>query len=333
MTTNVATNLIYYTTTPTVFRSKTKPKVSAKKSLLDFRDYLHDLRKRSNSRDYSKNNSYLIGQVFRNPRTFKTEPELHQYIKTNFFLAVEAFDDLIKLIDRKEKTINARIVSKYRELIWEFIFDLKPFVELLERRTDKTFQFFQGGKTYQNTAFELFRTCEALYWYPCIDDQIIDKKAATNLNLFSLRQSLEIKFKRIFGVFALYNKDSNDLKIRHDFFPSFIAENLKLIDLPLPNINMTELLKIYEWTNYTIHNAVNPRIWHVHYAIKCCSSIFKPTQYRRNDNKEVLSIYASIKIRNSGELLDKLMCKIYETNGSKIFCFDNILQEAIIDEK
>ncbi len=322
-----------YYTTPTVLRSKTKPKVSAKKSLYDFRDYLHDLRTRIISKDYSKNNSYLVGQVFQNVRTLQKESQLNQYLKTNLFIAVEAFDDLIALIERKEKAISARIVTKYHELIWEFIFDLKPFVELLERKKNKNFQFFRGGKIYSNSAVELFKTCESLYWYPCIDHQIIDKKAATNLNLFSLRQSLEIKFRRIFGVFALYNRDLNDIKIRHDFFPTFIAQNLDLIDLPLPNINMNELLKIHDWTNYTIHNGVNPRIWQIHYAIKICQSIFKPTQYRRNDDKEVLSIYASVKIKNNEKLLDRLMSEIYETNQRRIFCFDNTSQEAINDEK
>ncbi|MBZ0244457.1 MAG: hypothetical protein K8H85_00775 [Cyclobacteriaceae bacterium] len=330
--TKVATNLNYYLT-PKVVRSNRKVKVNAKVALYDFRDYLHDLKKRTIKKDYSVNNSYLVGNIFRELRSLKDGPELKQYLKTNLCVAVDSFDQLVSQIELKEKVINQRVLTKYADLLREFVFDLKPFVELLERETDKKFIFFRGGKDFSNSAFELFKTCEALYWYPTISNQIIDKKATTNLNLFSLRQSLEIKFRRIFGVFELYNKDLNDIKLRHDFFPNFISDNLSYIDIKLPSINMTELLRIYNWTNYTIHNAVNPRIWQINYAIKICGSIFAPGQYKRNDDKNVLSIYASIKIKNNDILTNNLIESIYEFNDKKIFCFDNVRQEAITDEK
>lgn len=328
--TKVATHLFYHLT-PKVMRGNRKINVTAKKALYDMKDYLHDLKKRTLKRDYSNNNSHLVGNIFRDLRTLKDGSELTQYVKTNMYIAIEAFDNLILQIEKKEKRIDANSLQKYSDIIREFVFDFKPFVEFLEK-DQKGFIFFRGGKSYGNSAFELFKTCEALYWYPTVGNQVIDKKATTNLNLFSLRQSLEIKFKRIFGVFELYNKDKADIKLRHDFFPNFINDNLNYIDIQLPSINMTELLKIYNWTNYTIHNAVNPRIWQIYYAIKICSSIFKSGQYKRNDDKEVLSIYASVKIKNNDFLIKQLVERIYEANDKKIFCFGNDRQEAITDE-
>lgn len=316
--TKVASHLLHKLS-PKLHKLKNKEEGgSTKSALLDFQSYLKNLKKTHLKKDYTDNNSYLVGCIYRDNSEIKAA-EINAYVKAQFHVALKSFDNLIAHIEKQEDGLNSHTINKYADLIKDYIFDLKPFVEHLERTKNPEFELFTVWKPYNSSAFELFKTCQALYWYPNIDRRIIDRKAATNLSVFMLRQSMEIKFKRVFGIYKLYDRNKNSLRLEHEFLPNFIENNKDLIKLELPGINMTDVLNIYKWTNHTIHNAINPNIWEVYYTLEIVNYLFKGGQYRKEDERQVLSVYASVKLKDNQVLLDRLMEGIYQATKQTVF--------------
>lgn len=303
-----------------------KIKVSTIKALENFAEYLNNLTSTHLRKDKSSDLEYTIGAIFKDARNIKSGSDWNNFAKNNLGFANKCFQELVEFIKNKEPKHTAKAIRKYSEIIRDYIFDLKYFVEYFERKSDPNYVMFTGGKSYNNHSYELNLISNNLYWNACYSQNIFDQKMALNVSNFTLRQSLEIKFKRILGIYDVYNKAFNGPKIKHEFFADFISDNSASFELPYTNL--TFLLKVYKWTNITIHNAENPLIWQLKLALEYVNPFFSWGEGLNKDGKKVSSIFGAVKITGYATLKDKLAEQL-GNNANEMICIEFIKPEVI----
>lgn len=295
--------------------------------LIQFQDYLEQIKEEYVSKDHSGNDEYVIGAVFKNQGKIKEGVESHNFAKITLSVANRKFKELMDVIKKKDPALKRSTILKYKDLITDYIYDVKPFVEYFKRKKEPDFFLFRGGKSYNNYNYEIFAISKNLYWNSMHSVNIFDQKMALNISCFALRQSLEIKFKRLCGIYDINNKDFDGPKLRHDFFPDFIENNK--IHFNLPYSSLSHLVNIYKWTNLTIHNAENPRIWELKFALDYIQPFFKWGEGLSKSGVRSSSIFGAIKITDAEGLKEKLLSELNKMSN-EIVCIDFIIPEAIV---
>lgn len=311
---------------------KPKYKASIKESLIEvieeFSKFIDTLKNEVVKKDNSNNLEYIIGAILKDERTLKNDSEINNFCKCSLSVANKYLKEVIGEIKKDNKKLTDKNVLKYSDLIREYLHDVKPFVEYFKRKKDPNYILFTGGKDYNNHSYEINRISNNLYWNCFYKQNIFDQKMSINISNFALRQSLEIKFKRILGIYDVYNKSLNGPKLRHDFFPDFINRNKSHFELPYTNLSF--LINAYKWTNRTIHNAENPRIWELRCVLDYVNPFFKWGEGLTNDGKKTSSIFGAVKINDYDTLKEKLIDDLYNV-GSEIVTIEFIKPEAIIE--
>ncbi|MDP2576015.1 hypothetical protein Q8W40_27840 [Vibrio penaeicida] len=270
------------------------------------------------------NYDYAVSVVFGESLNFKTETQLNAYVKCQIKVAFEWFEFLIREIRSDKKRVTSQRLLKYGEYIVDFLHDVSPFIEYFEKKSDTSFSFLQGGKNYQQHTVFIYKDSINSYWGSQSTSNVLSHKGNMSASCYFLRQSLELKFRRLLGVNDIYDSMGNSAKIRHDFFPEFIKKNMNHFEMD--DINVSNVLKIYKWTNSTIHTSATPRIWEQWFALKYCDKFFFPTNVPAGKS---WSIHNSVKIKN----LNDLWCKLYEKiteecRGDSVWCFQMSKPEA-----
>ena len=310
-------------------KHRKKIQESTKTCLLEFAKYLDEIKCNYVKKDNSENANYVIGVIFKNLNAINKPVEWNNFCKVSLSVANRKFQELVQII-ANEKDFKRKTILKYKDLIRDYVFDLKYFVEYFEQKSNSAYVFFRGGKSYNNHTYELFFISNNLYWNSIYRQNIFDQKMALNIACFTLRQSLELKFKRICGVYEINNEDYNGPKLRHEFFAEFIEENNEHFELPYASL--TELLKIYKWTNYAIHNAENPLIWELKFALDYTHPFFKWGE-DISRGTHVKSIFGAIRIKDYPNLQKKLQAKLDAQFPSEKISIKYIKEpEAIIIE-
>jgi len=239
--------------------------------LEDLSKYLDEICAREIKKNYSENIPYVAGVIFRDNKIFKTKNEFEQYCRCNLFLANEWLKFLIhENIKVNGKASHKRVV-KFKDHIHDFLHDVKPFVEYFERKRDSEFVFFTGSKYYGQLAWQIYRESCGLYWQSTQNSGTCSHTMTINLSIFSLRQALEIKFQRIVGIYRIHNKKYEEPKVKHDFYVRFVEKHLSKIKTNYSTLN--NLIKVYQWTNNTIHTGFMPFIWVQWYALELCDPL------------------------------------------------------------
>jgi hypothetical protein len=297
-------------------------------SIKEFEVYLDGLLQQIVPQTY--NTEYLIGCVY-TKRTFKKVIEYEGFAKSQLQVGIQSFKELIQVIET-EPSVDNTTLMKYADKIRNYLFDLKEYIEYFERRKDSNFILFEGRMNKKTDTSDLFRDVKTMFW----SSKVNYDSASQNISVFLIRQSLEVKFKRVLGFIDVYDEETKSLKTRHDFFATFINNNKA--NFEIPTVPITYILKIYDWCNYTIHNAINPRIWEIQYAISIIEAWFKPG-FTATDTSTSFSRYGAVKVMDYYSLrnklakeLDQLIERSNRSEGKegKIYCIAFALPESII---
>lgn len=291
------------------FKGSFKVRISTEKALLSFSVYLEKLVK-ENLKNYTPNKlPNLIPSIYRSNYILSNEISLTNYYKDSLCIACACFKELVVRIYNGKAKITFQDIKPYQQLIRSYIFDLKPYVEFFESKRDKNYEMFSGGKIYTIYPFEFNKLSGNLFWGSSYKSEVLDQRFALNLSCFTIRQSLEIRFKNALGVSQLRDHKHNNIKLKHDFFPNFIKANKEHFNLP--DIDLVSLMKIYNWTNRIIHSGTSPRVWEVQYALKSVEPLFMTKELNLEEGKRVISsIYGSIQIKDYLRLKEKLKNEI-----------------------
>ena len=122
-----------------------------------------------------------------------------------------------------------------------------------------------------------------------------------------LRQSIEIKTKRIFGIYKITKKRRNlpDFGFKRLF--NFIENNIG--DIEYNTIDFSILKSIYSWSCKYIHNGEISHQWQNETAMNYMSTIFKWGNHSHN-GKITHSAFGAFKIRNFQLVKQRLIDEI-----------------------
>lgn len=244
-------------------------------------------------RKYSKKwkEEYLVEWIYNPRRTIKDEKEIAVYNGASLHLAIRYFKNLV------EPLKDYQDLNSCKEHISSYIYDMAGFVEFFERKTDNSYIFFTGNKFYYTESHSIRRASENLFWQSPIDT-IQYQKIAFILSVMTLRQCIEIRFKRICGIERVYPKSGG--YISSAFFPEFIKNNLKYFEFP-PNFSFPHILKVYNWTHEIVHNGFQPLIWQVKFALDFTRPLFSG-----GSREPHRSVYGAVTVKNRTEMQNKL---------------------------
>lgn len=297
-------------------KSKKTYKKSAKDCLIELKDFIKESSQEYVGRKYSI--EHLIGSILKDDKRL-TENELSAFFKCNLVAAEFYFSQLCEEIQVQEGELNFYSIKKYSNKFKNFLFDFKPVIEYFKQKDDANYRFFGGAKTYLHHTFELYITYKRLFWANDSDIDIYDK-TKLNLACFTLRQSIELKLMRIFGLYEFYNKTFDGPKVGSDFFVDFISEESKYIIFE--DLKFSTLKQVYKWTNLTIHSATIPRSWELYLAIKYADKLLEPETYKNRKGRSGYSVAGKIKVNIFKRLQNELFEKLYLANDKDFVCVD-----------
>lgn len=245
-------------------------RVSTHQCLLDFLAHLRWLESRHLKKRLS--DEYLLSSCFGRPRVLRTDAEVNAFCRAHLSLAIIEFEALLKIIRGKETTISYRKARQFKDHLWDYLFDLRPIAEHLEKKRDATYEFFNGGKTSYVPSWKIFGLSRQLAIQSAYRDSIqLDHRVGQVASVFSLRQALETKFARIIAV-ALYDKNGQSPRIKHNFHYDFITNHQQFFEFPF--VKFESLKRIYDWCNSIVHNPQQPRAWQLSHAHATCEALF-----------------------------------------------------------
>ncbi|MCZ4303852.1 hypothetical protein O4G98_03825 [Zoogloeaceae bacterium G21618-S1] len=186
-------------------------------------------------------------------------------------VAISQFERLIAEMKAGHTEVKAEKLRKFSPLVHDYLHDLRPIVEYLERRKDPDYEFFRGSKSYQPMGWQLFRASRQLAVMTVNSAIRIDHNVSHIAAVFMLRQALEVKFERIIGV-SLLDKWYQSPKLRHGFHYGFIKDNLSYFEFA--SVDFARLEQIYKWCSVLLHQAIQPFAWQLPYAFSVTEGLF-----------------------------------------------------------
>lgn len=301
-------NKIVYPTT-----NSKKIKKSALRCLEELLCYIDSLVHYHIKKDYSED--HLVNTIFQESSNIRKPQQLENYCRCHLYIARNWLGALISDLKANNETSHHHVI-KFKSYISDFLFNIKTFIEYLERKKSKDYVFFNGIKHHGQHSATIFRTSMQLYWQSSENINNCSHSALINLSTFTLRQAIELKLQRIIGAQDIYDKTGNRLRTKLDMYSSFISENTDLITTNCHSIH--NILTISKWTNKTIHKGATPYIWEQWYALTVSMHLFERIEGRQND---------SWSINDPVEIIDYEKVKMrfveYATKDeSTIYCFD-----------
>lgn len=267
-------------------------KESANQCLLDVLDHLKWLQSRHAAKTYTC--EYIVATAYGKPRSLCKDVEVAAYCRVHLQLATQQFEKLIKELKGANGIVPMTNLRRFSEIVRDYLFDLLPIVEFLERRKDASYEFFRGGKSYGVASWEIFRVSRQLAIQSAFRGKPfhIDHKTSQIASIFVLRQALEAKFNRIIGVY-FFDKNEKTPKVKHDFHYAFIASNPDCFEFT--SVDFSLLGKIYDWCNSIVHQAYQPLAWQISHAQSVCSGLWADGP---NTQKGGWSIHGGVRILN-----------------------------------
>jgi hypothetical protein len=256
-------------------------------------------------------NDYLGTETYDNKTTaewiYKDYPDYNvdkeKYVKVNLFCAYKTFENIVATIETNKGGLKYHNIIKYRDLLYDFLHDINDFIFYIKRKTDPNYFFLTGGKAYSTSSFETFIMAKTFFYSSLYKKNILPYKESQGMVAMAIRQSIEIKTKRVLGIYMIQKTKRNlqDYGFKRLF--KFIEDNQT--DITYDPIDFEILKTIYGWSCAYIHNGELSYIWQTEWALNYLNTFFKPG-ISSSSGKTRLSIFGAFKLRNYNSLKTKL---------------------------
>lgn len=162
------------------------------------------------------------------------------------------------------------------------------------------------------------------FYSSLIKKNVFPYKESQGMVAMTIRQSIEIKTKRILGIYKI-----NKVKIKAKDYGfkrlfEFIEENRS--DILYDPIDFEVLKDIYKWSCAYIHNGDVSFLWQTETALSYLRTYFAPGVSQAANKR---SVFGAFKIRNYNSLKSKL--NSFVGADYRIVFLHNIEVEAIIE--
>lgn len=284
-----------------------RPKISAYKCIKNIYNYIKFIKQKHAPKDYLNNPNNVIGKIYRINPKLKNNNEYKDYCRIQISLAYSYFKDLLLNIKNEEK-VNYYSIKKYYDHIHDFLHDISGYIDYFEKNENEEKYFLNGGKAYAQKGWMRYHNAINKFWNKN-NNEYLSNKNNFNDSVFNLRQSIEIKCRNIIGISIIYDRKLNPIKLRHEFFLEFLNQNKDIIETNYQNL--TGIIKIFQWTNISIHTSIMPYVWEQWYALRYCQDFFNPSPIIEG---KPWSRDNAIKIKNYPKLINKFYDSLKNQN-------------------
>jgi hypothetical protein len=232
-----------------------------------------------------------------------TTAEEEEYVKVNLFAARKSFNSIVNEIAAMKGGLSFNNIKLYRQLIYDFLHDISGFINFYRRKKDSKFVFLTGDKNYFTSSFETFMVARGLFYNSLIKDNPLPYKESQGMVSMTLRQSIEIKTKRIFGIYKInkVRRCASDYGFKRLF--DFIEANK--VDIDYNPVDFEILKHIYKWSCAYIHNGEISYLWQTENAFNYLKTYFAPGTHT-GSKTTTSSVFGAFKLSNFNSLRAKL---------------------------
>lgn len=242
----------------------------AAKAVSDFMALLISLENKHAKKDWS--NEYLISNVFGRSRPLKNDAERGAHCRTHLKIAVRQISRLISnLNDPVTGSISAAKVESHKDILTDYVFDLAEIIPWLERK-NPAFIYLEGGKNADVHSWQVYLLSRQLAYQSVRSNQpkYFDHKPAQIAAIFVLRQSLELRFERLVGVYP-EDRKGKPPRLWHGFHQEFINAYPQFF--LCRGFDIKELRPVYDWCSEIVHLAYQPFAWQLDWSLELCGRL------------------------------------------------------------
>lgn len=222
--------------------------------------------------------AYLVERVFSRTRKFTTKHEEVNWLRCHLRVGITQFEELAaSLRTDNSGTMSLAQLDKWHDVFIDYIYDFNIVVTPLVQRSVSNYRFLNGGKNRTVHSWEVFRLARQLHHMsPFWGHGVVpDHKSSQIAAIGVLRQSLELRFDRLVGVYP-FDKNGKSPKLRHGFHQEFVVKNPQFFEPQ--NFSISELKPMYDWCSEIVHEAYQPFAWQISWAIKLAGKLMNPRQ-------------------------------------------------------
>lgn len=282
----------------------------------NFVGFLSSLKKKHCRNSWS--DEYMAPVCCRREIDFSTEIEYRQFCKVSLSLAESDLTSLLNSLANSTPPSEAD-TERLRNRLINYLFDLKPIVEHLERKKVPDYELFVGGKNYSVESFQLYSMSLHLA-NGSVD--LSDHRTMQVAAIFLLRQSIETRLIRVIGV-DLRDKYGQSPKLRHDFHFNYIESRAHFFQLK--NGDLKVLKTVYDWCNDIVHSAFQPYAWQITFAHRVSACLFG---HGPSKGGAGVSVYGAFQITDLAEMRQDFAMYFREKYDHGFWSVDFISPEA-----
>ena len=222
--------------------------------------------------------TYLVERVFSRTRKFTTEHEETNWLRCHLRVGLTQFENLVaSLRTDNSGTLSLAQLDQWKDVFVDYVYDFNTVVTPLVQRSVPDYHFIKGGKNRTVHSWEVFRLAQHLHYMSPFwgHGSGPEHKNSQIAAIGVLRQSLELRFDRLVGVYPL-DKKGKSPKLRHGFHQDFVVKNPQFFQPQ--NFSISELKPMYDWCSEIVHQAYQPFAWQISWAIELAGRLMNPRQ-------------------------------------------------------
>jgi len=252
-------------------------------SLNCFQYYLSDLYSQVSKKSLSE--KFIIDWIYKIQVANK---DFDSFCKANIAAASSSLSRVIKHIE------DIEVDEVLQRMLLDFICDLKLFVTHYDKSQDYSWLVINTNSHITNFYFDL---ADNIFWHGKPSDHKEEQLVLATSSPFIIRQSIEIKIKRVLGIQYVLKNGKLDKTPSKVFFNAF---KNNLIYYRLRNFDIETIEKIHSWAHFYVHGGLRAEPWRTETALYYLNRLnYKgPTSDSRT-----MSIYASVEA-NEVDLVD-----------------------------
>ncbi len=194
-------------------------------------------------------------------------------------------------------------IKLYQKLIEDFLYDISSFIDYYRQKADPNFIFLSGVKNYFTSSSETLMFARELFYNSTIKINPLPYKESQGMVSMILRQSIEIKTKRIFGIYKITKLHENTPDYGFKRLFKFIEANKT--DISYIPVDFEILKHIYKWSCGYIHNGEISFLWQTENALNYLKTYFNSGSHS-SSGKTTNSVFGAFKLSNFNSLKTKL---------------------------
>ena len=248
-----------------------------------------------------------------------------KFVKINLYAGKQTLGRITSDIESSKEGLTYDNIFLYRNILKEFLVDIKFFIEFYRRKADPKFVFYTAAKSYFTTSFETIMVARGLFYNSLLKENSLPYKESQGMVGMVIRQSIEVKTKRLLGIYEIKKLKAKSF---YSFKKLFDFIEINKSDIIYDPIDFEILKQVYSWSCTYIHNAELGYIWQNEIALSyLLRSFFAP-----GSHGSTRSIFGAFKINSFEAVKSRLEKFVGKSEYSISFVPDHMVEAMILSK-